>query len=64
MAENSLELFTNVFETWSENRAHGSWIVHILSVVSVDVSEIGRGLVLQSGDWSTGTAGHVGKSGI
>ena len=47
-------------------------ILYILSVVSVVVSGIGRGLVVQSGDWSAGRTGlgreerdlSVGASGI
>ena len=49
-----------------------SGIVPILSVVSVVASGIGRGLIVQSGDWSVGKTGvgreerdlSVGASGI
>ena len=49
-----------------------SRVGHILSVVSVVASGIGRGLVVQSGDWSAGRTGvgreqralSVGASGI
>ena len=56
MAENLLELF----ETGSGSQVYGTEVGHILSVVSVDASEIGRGFVVQSGDWSTGKTG-VGR---
>ena len=54
------------------NQAYRSGIGPILSEVSVVVSEIRRGLVVQSGDWSVGRTGvgrgqrdlSVGASGI
>ena len=57
------------FETRSRNQIG---VGPILSVVSVVASGIGRGLVVQSGDWSAGRAGidreerdlSVGASGI
>ena len=57
------------FEAGSANQAYRSGVGPILSVV---VSGIGRGLVVQSGDWSAGRTGvgrgerdlSVGASGI
>ena len=41
----------------SGNQAHRSGVGPILSVVNVVVSGIGRGLVVQSGDWSARRTG-------
>ena len=43
-----------LFEVGIGNQAYRSGIGPILSEVSVVVSEIRRGLVVQSGDWSEG----------
>ena len=48
------------FEAGSGNQAYRSGIGPLLSGVSVVVSGMGRGLVVQSGDWSAGRAG-VGR---
>ena len=45
------------FEAGSGNQAYRSGVGTILSVVSVVVSRIVRGLVVQSGDWSAGRTG-------
>ena len=52
------------FEAGNGNQANGSGVGPILSVVSVVLSEICRGLVVQSGDWSAERTGYIGKSGI
>ena len=60
------------FEARSGNQAYRSGVGPLLSVVSVVVSGIGRGLVVQSGNWSAGRTGvgreerglSVGASGI
>ena len=60
------------FEAGSGNQAYRSGVSPTLSLVSVVTSGIGRGLVVQSGDWSAGRTGvgreerdlSVGASGI
>ena len=41
------------FESSSGNRAYGSGIGRVLSEVSVDVSGIGHGLIVERVNWST-----------
>ena len=60
------------YEAGSGIQVYRSGVGPILSKVSVVMSGIGRGLVVQSGDWSTGRTGvgreerdlSVGASGI